>query len=251
MSFERNDSPGAEVADVQIGASTFGTKAADAALPVAANFPFFYVHHWENWELETQGLDEPTWLPALQRESVRPGVDNHRQKRKPDDPDEIMYLDAQDLLRRKNITILSQEIRLDVGGHAVVGYADQAACRNPLTKATGTYHMERWSRPKRKREGQRLKFSFDRGAYNRWRLELVRQGFIAAPDETIIREKIDRAVYHRGRNAAKTGLAEDVRDGLVAKADARVAEMKAAALPTVEEPPPRPAPKRRAAAASA
>lgn len=237
MSFKRPEEPETvEVDGVQFRPSSLGKNEVDKRLPIAPNWPFFLLHWWENWELETEGLEAPTWLPQLHPQFIRPGVDMVRAKRKETDDDKTMYDDALDLLRRKEgMTILPHTVEVEVDGQVLRDYAVEADCRDPISKRIGTFHCERWMSPKRKQEGKRLKFRFDRGLYNRWRLELVRMGVIAPPDEDIVKAKIDRAVYHRDRHATETKHSPEQRDAQVREREAAIEQIEAARVPDIDE----------------
>lgn len=168
------------------------------ALPIAPNFPFFLLHWPEEWSCETEGLDEPTWLPLLVRHTVLPGCNLNRTLRR-DDPPASAYDQAILANQRKGA------IYLDPHRYSP-SYRKAAPCRDPITRETGEYWTELWLKPRAPRRGRRLKFANDRAVMNRWRLDRVLDGSIPAPVEDAIAIYLERARATADRIAGLTGL---------------------------------------------
>lgn len=191
--------------------------------------PFFLMHYPQNWEVGTEGLEAPTWLPGLQRDFVEPGCNTIR-TRKTGEPLSAMFDLAHTLRQRNGATILPQVLKLDGVGYDT--YLQEMPVVHPRTGAEGTLYFDRWETPIPPKEpGKRVKFQRDRAEYNRWRLALVEQGVIAPPDPRDIDARVARAEYHVSRNALKTGVPEDERKRMVEEATAKAAVVAEAVIP--------------------
>lgn len=205
-----------------------GTKSSAQEPKILAaepNWEFFLVHYPGNWEVESEGLNAPTWLPELQRDWVRPGV-NLKRTPKEGQP-EYAYDESHLTITRAGGVILPQDIQ--VAG--VDGYVRRVACRDPRTKRRGYLYMDAWEVPKPRPDGQRVKFQRDRAAYNRWRKALVEAGYIALPDPDVIDTKAARVLSHVDRHAAKHDLPAEVREKLVEQAKAKAEMYESAVVP--------------------
>jgi hypothetical protein len=209
----------------QVSVSSFGGTDLLKSQP---NSPFFLVHFAENWEVDDEGLEEPTWLPQLQRDWVEPGC-NAKVTRKTGMPVSMSFDTSHRQLARRGATILPQKVALE--GFAYDTYLCELDVQHPRTGAPGKMYFDRWETPLAPREGKRVKFQRDRGEYNRWRRALVEQGFIAAPDPDLLGEAVGRAAYHLDRHALKTDVPEDQRQRMVAEAKAKLERIGGAAIP--------------------
>jgi len=207
------------------------------------NATFFYVHNFENWDVESAGLDGAYLLPQLHRSWVIPGVNLHHTPKRGEAFSRV-YADAHNRMKEQGTAVIPQDVVCD----GVQGYIRRMDCKHPKTGASGKLHMDRFERPRPARKGKRVKFERDRAAYNRWRYHLVAEGHIAPPDEDIIEEKIGRAEYHRDRNKLKMKLPKEVREELVAQATEKVEALLTAEIPPeIEKPKRKPATRKRRA----
>lgn len=217
----------------------------DAAFfPAEPNSRFFLVHHQDNWEVASEGLDEPTWLPQLQRDWLAPGVNNKRTLKKGEKP-EAAYDHSHLLMQRQGFTI----IPYDAVVAGTKGYVRSIPCRAPRTGREGRFYFDRFETPRPATAGRRPKFAFDRAAYNRWRLALVEQGWtssrgngrISPPRLEVLAEKIGLAEGHVARHAGKSELNPERREQLVRQAEERAELVAGARVPGRRQaPPPKP-----------
>ncbi len=200
---------------------------AKVALPrVRPNPSFFLMHHHENWAIETEGLDDPTWLPLLQHEIVSPGLNTHRTLKK-GEPSSAAYERAQAILKRRGFTILPHDIKID----GVVGYMKTAKVAHPLTGREGLVHFERWEYPRAKRDGKRQKYDLDRGEMNRFRLRLVELGHIRPPTAEIVAEGIDIKALHVDRAASNMDITAELRKSKTDRATRALERATGAKIP--------------------
>ena len=191
-------------------------------LRIASNYPYLLAHHRDNWDLETAGLDGPTWLPQLQEVPVMPGVGGARTVKEGADPKT-----AYDLLIRNmegnGFVVLPGDIKVDG-----VEYSKGLDCVNPRNSKPGVYWVSSFAEPRYRRGNARQKFKLDRAAYNRWRLALVEQGHIAPPNPEVVDYAVGRARYHLDRHTAETRLDQQTREALISALGERLSQMEAA-----------------------
>jgi hypothetical protein len=205
-------------------------------------FFVFYPDHPGNWMAATikagDGVPEDDvgtwWLPVLQQEPVRPGLNGNKtiktKTQNPKDAYEFAHLN----INRNGGIVLPQEL----------GYRYERDCIHPTTRQSGTRHIDAWSKPKKVQRGKRLKFTFDAQRYYRWLLALMRDGALPLPSEDLLDDNIGRLaerVIRRENEARKAGGGNE-EHVKAAKDHAKAA--RAAKVPTSEAPirraPPRP-----------
>jgi hypothetical protein len=199
-----------------------------AALPVAPNWPFFLLHWPEEWSVETEGLEEPTWLPMVVRHTVLPGCNLNRTLRR-DDPPHTAYDQAILANQRKGA------IYLDPDAYSPQ-YRKAAPCRDPITRQAGEFWAERWQHPRAPRRGKRLKFRIDRADFNAFRLDAVLDGTIPAPLDDVLEVFIDRQRSKVRRLSGLTGLEAKELRARVKEATDRLELMVNARRPAKGEP---------------
>lgn len=220
-----------------------GELAIDALL-VRPNHPFymvFYPDHPGNWDaavISGDESDEATgtwWLPTLQRDPAQPGVNGYRTTKKGDRPGHAKA-QAHELITSDGGIVLPLSL----------GYRVELDCIDPRSKTPGTFYTDAWSEPRPKIRGQRLKHTFDRERYNRWRLMLVREGYVPAPDPQLLDINRARMAVRIERREALRDLPDERRVDYVAEAEAAAAIVDEAKVPEVSDAP-RPAYRKPAA----
>lgn len=154
------------------------------ALPIAPNYPFFLMHWPTNWQVQSLGLDGPTWVPYLSRHVILPGCNLNRTIKRGEPPTA-----AYDAAVLKNIR--KGATYLDVQRHRLADgrkYLQQAPARDPRTGREGIFFLDAWQTPRDAIQGRRLRFQFDRAAYNAWAISLVVAGVISAPVQQVLEE---------------------------------------------------------------
>ena len=172
------------------------------SLPIAPNFPFFLLHWPQNWNVETEGLDAPTWLPYLSRHVILPGCNGNRTLRRGEKPEAAFDLAVLTNTRRGATYIDPERHRLPSGGR----YLREADCRNPRNGAEGVFYLDAWTTPRDVLPGRRLRFNLDRGGLDRFRLHLVEQGILRAPGPSLLSDLIRRKRKALDRVKALTSL---------------------------------------------
>lgn len=206
-----------------------GRTGTASRLPISPNFPFFLVHWPTNWQVESEGLEAPTWLPYLSQHVILPGCNLNRTIRK-GEPATAAY-DAAVLRNvRRGATYLDVERhRLQNGSK----YLKEAPCRDPRTGREGIYYLDGFTVPRDAIPGRRLRFRFDRGASNRWRLHLVASGVIRPPSRQILEEILGRKQRKLVRVQGHTNLPSEEYERRVDQAAAVVELFAGAAIPVV------------------
>jgi len=219
---------------VQVQSAAIASAVGSNLLKAKPNVAFFLAHHPESWEVRTEGLIAPTWLPEVLYSPVMPGVNGHRTRPK-NAPFEWAYEQAHDKLRRKGCrVILWQDAMVRKADGSVSAYITEAKCRNPRPpNEEGLFYMDAWDVPRSVRQGKRIKFRRDFAGFNLWRLFLVEAGIVAPPDPDLIGpecEQVERAEYHLDRKAGKV-INEDLREREVSAQRIKVDRLKSARIP--------------------
>ena len=198
--------------------------------PATPNDPFWLIF-WPNrsgsWQVETAGLDGPTWLPVIQREFQSPGVNGYRLA-KADRGASHVYRRAHESLRERGAVVIPRDAT--IGG--LRGYMRAWTAKSPLSGAIGTFHTDRWSSKRQPLPGKRPKLPFDRAAYNRWRLSAVLEGVIDSPDPAVLTAltRHSERAFERVESAANMPEAARVRK--LAELGARVDLVRGAWVPS-------------------
>lgn len=209
--------PAANFAALMVPAS----QAVTAALRIACRpSPFFFLRHHEgDWEVVSEGLAEPTLLPVIGKHPLVPGVAGMRTTTRGMEPQHahrdaiIKGMENGWVYLAPNETIPAE---LLPSGVPVGGYCRAVPCADPLTGEAGTAHLEAWQVPVETVVGERQQYAYDRSAYNRWRLSLVKRGVIKPPKGQVKQGLTKRARRHLER-AAALPLPEDLRAQRVEK----------------------------------
>lgn len=210
------------------------TVTEQALFPARPNYPFFFVHHAENWEIGV--IDGRAWLlPEMQRQVLEPGVNNIRTLKR-GEKQSAAYDTAQLRMTRRGAVIIPHICPVSIvnakGDPEIIDkYMASLKCKDQKTGQTGIFYMDRWETPRTPRPGKRTKMNRDQDGYNRWRLALVSSGKIKPPHPDIISEKRARADYHAARQSDKVQLPEDVRQRLIDAGEDKADKFDAARVP--------------------
>ena len=197
--------------------------------PIAPNAPFILVHHAGypgSWRIETEGLQGPTWLPQVDRFILSPGVNGVGTIEPGQDPSEA-YTATREILHKAKIV----EVKAP-------GVVVSEPCRDPRSGATGQHYRERFERVEAPANpAASAKVRIDRAERNRWRAQLVADGLIPAPHESIIFAARRDLVSALERARGRTDVAPDVRDAQIAAADHALSVFDGARKPWIPEEP--------------
>jgi len=159
-------------------------------------WPFLLRCHPTQWEIATEGLDEPTALPIVMRQTLAVGCDGVRtlsknERHKPSLAYEKAVYDSE---RRGFIyppMTVEDPKHIPAGmGPGLIQY--KYKCSHPR-KGSGTYYGEIWDVPQQTAPGKPQRFRRDNAAFNRWRLDLVRSGIVPDIDDATFSELVHRA----------------------------------------------------------
>lgn len=214
---------------------------------IQPNFPFLLRHHPAAWEVATEGLDGPTWLPQLCQHVLRPGVNGVRTLNEDEEPQRA-YEDSVSNGMKQGFTYLdpAEALPTDMlpAGAVSGGYLREVPCRDLRTTAIGSRYIEAWAMPEPALPDEIQTFKFDRAAYNRWRLMLVTTGVITPPQDRVMRRLRQRMGGHLDR-VKVLNLPKELRDERIKTEQANVdAHANAARPEPVGAAPGAPAPKR-------
>lgn len=200
-------------------------------LALSPNHRFVCAHHPDNWDLETEGMDGPTWLPDIQEIPVQPGVGGARTVKQGED-DSAAYSILIANLKSNGYHVIMDGRHFDVpAGELMSDYLIGYPCKSPSNGQRGTFWASVWDKPRHKRAGKRQKFQRDRASWNRWRLSLVESGAIPSPHPDIVDEKRARIVTHIDRHTAETRTDDKVKGAKIASLTERLADLDAANIP--------------------
>lgn len=186
---------------------------AQALLPATPNQTFFLVSDPESWEVETEGLDGPTWLPILRQDRITPGAGLKRTISKGESPEaayDLSHLQQQ----RRGSTVIRRD--KPIGG--VVDYVHAIACRDPISGAQGEFFLLFCETPEVQGQGRRLKLRLDRKAWNQFRAALVTEGIVPPPAPYVLQGLLQDAQAAVLRRKQTPNLTPEARKDLVAAA---------------------------------
>lgn len=213
-------------------ANLAGISEGSALLNANPNPPFFLVHHKDavgSWDVETEGLDGPTWLPVLCRVPITPGSANHRTVSRGEPPTAAYEL-AHNVLRQSGAIVLPQDI--SAGG--VDGYMMEVDCErveNGNVGQRGLYYFEAWSTPIPPMAGGKVRDQIDRAKHNIFRLALVEDGIIPPPHADVIRGRMRSERARLGASEARDYGSDEARTRNLGAARARVERYTSAVIP--------------------
>jgi hypothetical protein len=204
-----------------------------ARLALAPNEQFFLRHHPGQWDAESVGLTEVTWLPDISKLVLLPGAHLVRTRKKGDTPNET-FRNALNVDGNKGWVHLDPNDAIPAdylpAGVPAGGYLRSLPCKDPRSSAEGVRYVEAWDVPRAPVPGQPQKFKYDRGAYNRWRLWLVTSGKIKPPTEDVLGE-MQAAKAGRPARVASLPIPDDLRRIRVEAAEAVLQDMAGAVTP--------------------
>lgn len=205
-------------------------------LAASPNVEFFLRHHPAQWEAESDGLDEMTWLPDIGPMYLAPGAHLVRTRRSGEDPRKT-WEHAANVDGNKGWIQLDafREIPTDClpPGVPAGGYLRGVQCKDPKSGAEGVRYIEAWSVPAQPVPGRPQRFKFDRASYNRWRLWLVTSGQVPAPSPDVIAE-MKASKQGRPARIASLTIPDDLRKQRLAEVNAEIARMEEAVEPEPE-----------------
>jgi len=202
-------------------------------LATAPNSPFLLRHHPKNWEAESEGLEETTWLPVIDILVSAPGAHLQRTLKKGEGPTEAfrgaINADAAQGWRYLEPSLVIEGDLLPTGVPAGT-YIRAVPAKDPRTGVTGTRYLEAWNVPMTATPGTPQRFRFDRASYNRWRLHLVESGQVEPPSADVIAATKEARAGRYYKIAAKA-LPTDLREVQLAREKAITDAMDAAVTP--------------------
>ena len=206
-------------------------------LAFAPNEEFFLRHHPAQWEPESDGLAEATWLPDISRLTLTPGAHLVRTRKRHEDPSET-YKHAMNVDGNKGWVHLDPNAVIPAdclpAGIPAGGYLRAIPCKDPRSSAEGVRYVEAWDVPRAPVPGRPQKSTHNRAAYNRWRLWLVTSGQIKPPTDDVLAE-MQATKAGRPARIGSVPRPEDLRKTLVAQAQAEVDMMASAVIPEADE----------------
>lgn len=146
----------------------------NTTLPVSPDHPFYYKHFPANWEFgywtknvtkgkKTEEVEVPVFLPSIRMERVVPGVNGvHQIKGELGDPSSRMG-------------------KLRQLGHVILDPRDHDYMRVYPARYGGKRHAPKFETFRIL--ANRVIRTFDRVAFNKWRMELMVNGTIAMPND--------------------------------------------------------------------
>lgn len=189
-------------------------------LPVAPNHGFLKMHWRGNYELETEGLEYPEVLPEVIDHYLVPGVDLCRTRR-PGEPVAAGFDMSQLQNSRQGAMYIPAETVVHVPatkvGDTVIpavtydGYLRSMDCKSK-TGTEGVYYFDPFERPSMPMPGKEYQRKFDRGAFNRWRLQLVKMGVLPPAPPAIVEEFRAKIEKHYRRVESDIRLPDPVRE---------------------------------------
>jgi len=179
------------------------------------NWPFFLRHWPEAWDIGTEGLDKPTWLPQVVQHIMRPGAGGMRTLKKGMNPADVYFNAKRDAEREGWIYVeLNEVVPADClpPGVPEGPYFRAVACRDKKTGTLGKHYVEAWEVPVASAANRKQKFQYDRAGYNRWRASLVTRGLIPGITEDVRQALIYGAENRLGRVEVLNFSNDNVRD---------------------------------------
>lgn len=224
-----------------------------AALNCEPSDPFILMAHPGSAQVVTDGLDGPTWIPALAPLYITPGVNLVQIKRK-GHTNEDMYREALAHARTKGfVPVDPTAVQVVAAEHLPEGAVPGPYMRayptfDRRTQLEGTLYKEVWyTRMASRSPTDPPRWKFDRAAYNRWVVALLEAGIIPGPDEFARQEYLAHAQTWADR---QHNIDDPAKRADRVKGEAEhVDKLKAARV--VDPNAPKPAPKSRSKRASA
>lgn len=218
-----------------------------ARLEVKPNYPFgycFYPDEPSSWfvgEIEAgPGVSAEEvgfwWLPKLTYVPEKPGLDNFRTLSRGEPAHMASRLQHQTIEDRGGFVLPKL-----IAGRP---YVQAIPCIDPFTKKEGDHYVDVWSKPRKRRPGQYLKWDFDRQRFYRFLLLLLRQDIIKPPSDDVMAYKREKLAARVVRREQQYDLDETARAKLVAENQARLQTLMAASVVDRPEPSTQPLRKR-------
>lgn len=199
---------------------------------------FVLQHHANAWEVVSEGLGAPTWVPVLSPRLMQVGANGIRTI-SDSEAASAAYEDALEKDRKhgiktipKGMVIASEFLPEGVPEGRYVRSLDAI---DPRTATKGKCHVEAWNVPQDVPPGQNHTFKFHRGLWNKWRAHLVESGVIEPPTEAV-RSKLLRKHDARVLSAEVDPLPDEVRKRRVKEKEAVRDTVKKAKVPKAKSP---------------
>lgn len=223
--------------EVTLRPASPGTTQSAPRIPKAPGYPWVYTHAPGEWDVATEGLDGPTWLPVLGRRPLQPGA-NLVGTPKNGQPFERSYQLAKNRDEERGIVWLANSVH---------DYLREVDARHPVTRTEGILFLSRFNQV-RILPGNRCKILTDVAEMNRWRLSLVQQGYLAPPDPIEVQPRIDEMRRRLDERNSMTGVDDSTKDREVNRHRARFEQYRDAVIPGLVEaaPPSKRNPRRKA-----
>lgn len=209
----------------------------EAVVNLRPNHPFLLVHHQGregSWEICTEGLDGPTWLPVFQQVPMVPGAGVLTREQGMSPEDTIKPL-MDRLAKDRSVVIRPED----------AGYLESDDAVDYRTKQTGRFWRLAWERVQRSAVPDTPdQVVLDHAAYNAWRLEVFQAGMVPPPSDHVLSAASRKVLARKARLAQVQATARDDYSADLAR---RQRDLEQARKPWVTAPPA--PPKKRGTAA--
>lgn len=216
---------------------------------------FCLVHNpFDLWDVATEGLDAPRFLPRFYPFAFTPGVQGCRQYRnegeREADPASLYRAPLIKLRGSGHVVLYATDARTAAAEMERWGVVD--ASHLPAGEAPGSYlRADRvawrgltgwrwrtvWEKAMPALPGTLQRFKHDAAPFNRWRAHLLDAGHIAPPPELVI-EEIRRPLERRLGEARTAQIEDSIKRLKIERAEAALSAFEAAAAPTPAPTPP-------------
>jgi len=174
---------------------------------------FVLQHHANAWEVDSEGLSGPTWLPVLSPRIMQAGANGIRTIGDNEDK-AAAYTAALRSDQDQGVFTLPRDLRVSASflpdGVSEGRYVRSLDAVDPRTRVKGSCHVSAWRVPQDVPPGQSHTFKFHRAEFNKWRAHLVESGVIQPPSESV-KAKLIRKHDARVLSAEVDPLPDEVR----------------------------------------
>jgi len=197
--------------------------------------PIFWLVHTpmaiQSWDLVSEGLDGPTWVPGFALLPLVPGA-NGIKTQESNDP-ATSFRATHRRYAEQGRLVLPMDLQVTKPEHLPTNVQAGGLVRFVTTRDGGRhYHLAQEG--SERGPGNVWVKSTDEGAWNRYRLFLVESSVIAPPNKAVINDAIQRFSARKRLAASDKNLPPDHRAERVEAAEGVVAKMRAAVLPGAE-----------------
>lgn len=207
----------------------------EGRINVQPNWPFKFYHQPREsgaWSVETEGLEEPTWLPVIKPLIVMPGASGVRTLERGEQGNpERAYMGRQ--VELANAGAIFLDPRTKVAAELLPdGVAPGSYLRETPTTDGRPFYHDAWTVAEADplQRGV-VRLVFDQGAFNRWRLSLVADGTIPEALDAVIEERVRRAKRKLRSAQVDQNAPADVRTGAMSRHQASLKNLGEARLP--------------------